>query len=80
MLDEPLELVAGVDVPEVLLDVVDVVVAAVLVDDVLEEDVVAPEAPDQHDCEAAHGVVPAWLYSSIAAASCTDAGAEAAVE
>ena len=30
MLDEPVELVAGVDVPEVLLDVVDVVVAAVL--------------------------------------------------
>jgi len=34
---------------------------------------------DQQLLEAAQGDVPAWLYSSRAAASCTDAGAEAAV-
>lgn len=39
----------------------------------------ADTLPDQQLAEAFHGVVPAALYSSKAAASCTDSGAEAAV-
>ena len=52
---------------EVLVDELEVLVVGALV------------MLDQQLLEAAQGDVPAWLYSSRAAASCTDAGAEAAV-
>lgn len=64
--------------------VAEAVFAAVDVDDAVDDDAVELDAgtlvmEDQQLLLDAQGEVPACAYSSCAAASCTDAGAEAAV-